>query len=123
MAAYEKTYRFSGYPDMFGFWLNEDNVIQDVKDGGPGANAGLAAKMKVLAVGGRKLSSETMSDALARAKTDPAPIELLVERDGYYRTLKVDYHLGERYRSLQRDAARPDVLAAILAPKDAAAAR
>ena len=74
-------------------------------------------KMKILAAASRKLSSETMSDAITRAKTGSSPIELLVEHEGWYRTVKVDYHGGERYRILERDASKPDLLAAILAPK------
>jgi hypothetical protein len=65
------------------------------------------------------LSSEAMTDAMAHAKSSSSPIELLVELDGYYRTIKIDYHGGEHYRVLERDPSKPDLLAAILAPKTA----
>jgi len=41
----------------------------------------------------------------------------MLVRDGeVFQTLRVDYHAGERYPQLVRDAAKPDLLSAILAP-------
>jgi hypothetical protein len=50
------------------------------------------------------------------AATNSAPIELLVERDDYYQTCKLDYHGGEKYPVLERDATKPDLLDEILQP-------
>ena len=49
--------------------------------------------------------------------------ELLVENEEYFKTHRVDYHGGERYPHLERDASQPDLLTDILKPlaPDAAA--
>ena len=51
--------------------------------------------------------------AVKAAKTDTAPIELLVENADYYRAYKLNYHGGERYPHLERIAGRPDLLSEI----------
>lgn len=119
VALREKAFKFSSYVDTLGFYTNEENVVQDVRDGSPAARGGLSPRMKLIAVDSRKLSSEVMSDAIAHAKSSTNPIELLVELDGWYRTIKIDYRGGEHYRVLERDPSKPDLLAAILAPKTA----
>jgi predicted metalloprotease with PDZ domain len=93
-----------------------DDVI-DVVDGGPAALAGLAPGMRVVAVDGRRMSRTVMHAAIERAKKGTGPIELLVENGEYFKTLQVDWHGGERNAHLERDAAQPDILTQILAPK------
>jgi hypothetical protein len=73
--------------------------------------------MKVVAVDGHKVSSDVLKDALARAKTSTSPIALLTESNDFYETHAVDWHGGERYRVLERDPSKPDLLEQILAPK------
>jgi hypothetical protein len=58
-----------------------------------------------------------MKDALARAKTSSASIALLTESNEFYETHAVEWHGGERYRVLERDPSKPDLLEKILAPK------
>jgi hypothetical protein len=60
------------------------------------------------------------------AKTNKAPVELLVESEGRYRTVEIDWHGGERFRVLARDASKPDLLDKMLTPRtgrDAGVAR
>ena len=83
----------------------------------PGRQGGLLGGAKLVAVDGRKYDAQVMKDALARARTSTAPIELLVEADDAFRTVKVDWHGGERYPALERDPSKPDLLAKILAPR------
>jgi hypothetical protein len=73
--------------------------------------------MKVLAVDGRKFSKNVYRDALKSAKSSSEPIELLVENTDYFRTFKIDYHDGEKFPHLERDASKPDLLSAIYAAK------
>ena len=73
--------------------------------------------MKVVAVNSRKFSPEILRDAIKSAKTGSAPIELLVENADYYKTYKLDYHGGEMYPHLVRDASKPDLLTDILKAK------
>jgi len=56
-------------------------------------------------------------DAIAAAKTNTAPIELIVENSDYFRTIKFDYHDGEKYPHLVRDEAKPDLLSEIYKAK------
>jgi predicted metalloprotease with PDZ domain len=113
----EKAGKSSSYWESLGFYLNEENALGDVLAGSPASKAGLVAGMKVVAVDGRKYSSEVMKEALARAKTSTTPIALLTESNELYETHAVDWHGGERYRVLERDTSKPDLLEQILAPK------
>jgi hypothetical protein len=54
---------------------------------------------------------------LESTKTNSAPLELLVENDDYFKTCKLDYHAGEKYPCVERDATRPDLLGDILKPR------
>jgi hypothetical protein len=72
--------------------------------------------MKLVAVNGRRWTPELLHIAIKAAKTNAAPIELLVENDEYFKSCKVDYHEGEKYPRLDRDPARPDLLGEILKP-------
>jgi len=112
----EKVFKFTSYIDSLGFALGEDNLIGDVRQGSPAAQAGMVARMKVLAVNGRKATADQFTSALAAGKTG-TPIELITERDGYYRTSKITYRGGEIFRVLERDPSKPDLLEAILKPK------
>jgi hypothetical protein len=73
--------------------------------------------MKVVAVNGRRFSSDVLREAIKAAKNGSAPIELLVENTDYYKTYKLDYHGGESYPHLVRDESKPDLLADILKAK------
>jgi len=84
---------------------------------GPAFKAGLAPGDKIAAVNGLALDgAETLTDAIKAAKTDAAPIELLVRNGSRYRTARVDYHGGLRYPHLERIPGAPDRLDEILAP-------
>ncbi len=117
LSAWEKMDKTEYLGDSLGFSLGE-NGVGTVVEGSPAAKAGVASGMKLVAVDGRKYSSEVLKDAIARAKSRPAPIELLVEQSEFYRTLKVEWHGGERWWGLEREPAKADLLAKILEGKD-----
>ena len=50
----------------------------------------------------------SLEDAVKAAKTDRAPIRLLVKEFDRFRTIAIDYHDGLRYPRLQRIKARWD---------------
>jgi predicted metalloprotease with PDZ domain len=79
----------------------DSNEVEDVIPGSPAAKAGVAPDMKLLAVNGRRWTPEILREAIRQAKDTKEPIELLVENDGYFKTVKVDYHGGERYPHLE----------------------
>ena len=88
------------------------NSILDVIPGSPAAIAGIAPGMKLVAVNGRKWSSDWLRVAVRGAKNGKEPIELLLENDDFIRTFAVDYHGGERYPHLESTHG-PDVLGEI----------
>ncbi len=100
-----------------GLELNNDGSISDTVEGEVAARAGIGPGMKVVAVNGRRFTSEILRDAVKAAKADSVPIELLVENSDYYKTYKLDYHGGEQYPHLVRDESKPDLLSEILKPK------
>jgi hypothetical protein len=75
--------------------------------------------MKLVAVDSLKFSDERLDDALKAAIGGREPIELLVSNGDVYKTHAVDWHGGARYPHLERDPSRPDLLAAIVAPRTA----
>ena len=100
-----------------GLDLRADGGIVDTIEGLPAAKAGIGPGMKVLAVDGRKFSKNAWREALKAAKTSSAPMEVLVENTDYIRTFKIDYHDGEKFPHLERDASKPDLLSGIYAAK------
>jgi predicted metalloprotease with PDZ domain len=93
-----------------------DNVIGDVLIDSPAYKAGLGPEMRIVSVNGRRASDELLKQAIRDAKGSGPAVELIVENNGYFRTVKVDYHDGERYPHLVRDKNAPDVLERILKP-------
>jgi predicted metalloprotease with PDZ domain len=100
-----------------GVWLKDDGTIDDIVAGSPAWEAGLGPGMKLVAVGDRAWAPEAVPEAVQAAKTSAAPITIAAVHGDVLKTFQVNYHEGERYPHLERDASRPDLLAAILAPK------
>jgi predicted metalloprotease with PDZ domain len=94
----------------------EEGVIRDVVPGLPAAEAGIGPGMRLAAVNGRRYSARGLRDTLRAAKDGKESIELLVENVEMFKTVKVDYHGGERYPHLERDEIKPDLLSAIGKP-------
>jgi predicted metalloprotease with PDZ domain len=97
-----------------GLVMRDDGTIIDTIENMIAAKAGIGPGMRVIGVNGRRYSNDVLRDALKTAKTNHAPIELLVENDEYYQTYRLDYHGGDRYPHLVRDESKPDLLSEIL---------
>ena len=108
--------KFTDLSCSLGLQIKEDGAVIDVVPGSPADKAGVGASMKLVAVNGRHWKPELLRGAVKFAKTNTAPIELLVENDEFFKTCSVDYHDGERYPRLERDTTKPDLLAEILKP-------
>ena len=66
---------------------------------------------------GRRWSPEILRAAIKAAASEKSgPTTLLVENNEFFGTCKVEYHEGEKYPQLQRDASKPDLLSQILKP-------
>jgi C-terminal processing protease CtpA/Prc len=100
-----------------GLVMRDDGTIVDTIENMIAAKAGIGPGMRVIGVNGRRYSNDVLREALKAAKTNNAPIELLVENDEYYKTYRLDYHGGDRYPHLVRDESRPDLLSEILRAK------
>jgi predicted metalloprotease with PDZ domain len=110
-------YQFVPSAFVLGLNMRDDGDISDTTEGAVAAKAGIGPGMKVVAVNGRRFSSDILREAIKSAKNSSAPIELLVENTEYYKTYKLDYHGGESYPHLVRDESKPDLLADILKAK------
>jgi predicted metalloprotease with PDZ domain len=100
-----------------GFNADKDGKLGDVRWDSAAFNAGLGSGMTVVAVNDLAYDKDTLEDAIKAAKTDKAPIRLLVKEFNRYRTIDVDYHDGLRYPHLERIPGTPDLLSAIYAAK------
>ncbi|MCF7752661.1 hypothetical protein KQ945_18020 [Bacillus subtilis subsp. subtilis] len=94
-----------------GVSVTNSGALTDVLWDSPAFNAGLAPGMTVLAVNGQVFKGDVLKDAVTAAKTDKAPITLLVRSFDRIDTVSLDYHGGLQYPSLQRIAGTPDRLA------------
>lgn len=74
----------------------------------------VAPGMKILSVNGRSWSTDVLHQAIASAKNNTPPIELVVENGSFNETYTVNYHGGERYPQLERDNTKPDVLGDVI---------
>jgi predicted metalloprotease with PDZ domain len=100
-----------------GLVLSEGGTVLDVAVGGPAQTAGIAPTVQVIAVNGRQYASGLLHEAVTNAVKTTTPIELLIKDGDFYRTVRVDYHGGERYPHLERDELKPDLLSQIITPK------
>jgi predicted metalloprotease with PDZ domain len=100
-----------------GLLAGSDGLVRDAVEGMIAAKAGIGPGMKIVAVNGRRFSSDVWRDAIRAAKSSPSPIELIIENTDYYRVVKLDYHGGEKYPHLVRDESKPDLLTEIYRAK------
>ena len=99
-----------------GLRLRKDGTISDVKMFSPAYQAGFAPQWKIVAVNDLGYSDDAFKDALKKGKRNSNPIEFIVSNNNHFRTLKIDYHGGEKYPRLERDANTPGLLDDILKP-------
>jgi predicted metalloprotease with PDZ domain len=97
-----------------GLRVNREGVVEDVVPGLAADKAGLAPRMKLIAVNGRKWSTNVLRAAIAATESGDGRLELLAENAEFYKTYPLDYHDGERHPHLERDASKPDLLSEII---------
>ena len=95
----------------------EDGRLLDVLPDSPAAASELAPGSKLVAVNGRRWSSEVLHRAIHDAAKRDEPIRLLVENSDFFHEVTLDYDAGERYPHLERVEERVDLLTSILAPR------
>ncbi len=112
----EKVYHYTNLDYSLGFTISDKGNLNDVIPGTPAAKAGLAPDMKIIAVNGRKYSSNVIHEALKQAMDNSSPIKFIVANGEFYSIVDIDYHSGERYPYLERDTAKPDLLSTVITP-------
>ncbi len=100
-----------------GLSLGSGSTIGSVIWNGPAYRAGLVKGGKLIAVNGLSYEdSADLTSAIKLAATSKDPIELLVQDDRHFRTVRIDYHDGLRYPHLERVAGKPALLDDLLTP-------
>jgi predicted metalloprotease with PDZ domain len=92
-------------------------ALTEVRWGGPAFEAGLTMGTALIAVNGREYRPDRLKVAIAMAKLNKQPIELLVKNLDRYRTVRISYFDGLKYPQLQRIEKTEDRLAGILKPR------
>ncbi|HEV8145109.1 MAG TPA: hypothetical protein VGP79_01935 [Bryobacteraceae bacterium] len=100
-----------------GMVVKEDGTVQDVAMDGPAQKAGVAPAVKIIAIDNRQFTPTLLREAVGRSTSNLQPMEILVKDGEYYRVHRVDYHGGEKYPHLERDASKPDLLTKIIEPR------
>lgn len=117
LQAIEAVRKITDLTHSLGMILDDSGTIRDVVPGLPAAEAGIAPSMKLLGVNGRRFTKELLREAIRRPRSNPEPIELLVENGDFLKTFVLEDHGGERYPKLERIPDRPDLLSSIIAPR------
>src|SRR3984885_13144785 len=99
-----------------GLRVRKDGTVADVKMFSDADKAEFAPQWKIIAINDLGYSDDGFKDALKKAKGGSEPIEFIVSNDNHFRTLKIDYHGGEKYPHLERDSSAPDLLDDIVKP-------
>jgi len=112
--AYETRSKRHDFTFSLGLSLGDDGQLSSVAWGGPAFKAGLTVGDYLVAVNGESFTPKHLKDAIAAARTEHKPIELLLKNGSRYRTVPVDYQGGLRFPKLQRIDGTPARLDAIL---------
>ncbi len=96
-----------------GLMLSDSGSVLDVIHGSPAYDAGIGPGMKITAVDRKEFSPDVLTQAITTAKSNAAPIQLMVANGPQFQSDSLNYHGGLRYAHLQRDSAKPDYLTQI----------
>ncbi|HET7675049.1 MAG TPA: M61 family peptidase [Gammaproteobacteria bacterium] len=115
--AYEKRDHSIELTYSLGISVDKDGTMRDVLWDSPAFKAGLAPAMVIKAVNGKAFTTDGLKQAVVAARTDKAPIKLLVTDFNEYKTISIDYHGGLKYPHLERIPGKPDYLSQVLAAR------
>lgn len=99
-----------------GLRLGTDGGVVDVLPGSPAFQGGFIPGMKVVSVDGTRFSPTVLHDEIRAGQTGKEPLSFVVSSGTFVKTLRVDYHGGERYPRLERIPGASDRLSDILRP-------
>jgi predicted metalloprotease with PDZ domain len=113
----QKNRKFMDFTYSGGFTVGMDGKIGSVLWDSPAFNAGLTIGSEIVAVNGRKMDMDSITQAIKdAAKNGPAP-QLLIHDGDVYKTVTLDWHGGLRYPHLEKVGKGPGTLDALLAPR------
>ncbi len=112
--ALEAANKGADFSFSLGFRVSEEGEIGDVVPGTPAFEAGLGPGMKLATVNGRAFDTDRLREALRQGMTSREPLELGVENFDVLKTIKINYHGGEKFPHLEREASKPDLLQQII---------
>jgi predicted metalloprotease with PDZ domain len=100
-----------------GLSFGQNGNVTQVQWDGPAFNQGITVGTQVVAVNGVTYGAEGLRRAIAAAKSDGTPVELLLKNGDQYRTVTTDYREGLRYPHLERIAGSADRLVDVFTPR------
>jgi predicted metalloprotease with PDZ domain len=109
--------KLDSFAYSIGAVVDNKGRVTDVTWEGPAFKAGLTLGSEITAVNGVEYDADELKDAITDAKSDQAPIQLLIKWNGAYRTISVPYHGGLRYPHLERVPNTPALLDALITAK------
>lgn len=98
---------------------SEPGQIIDVLWNSPAFEAGMSPNMKIIAINGEAFDGDVMADVVkaAAAGKQKAPIELMIQNQDYYSTIRINYQGGAKYPRLERVEGKADLLTLISGAK------
>jgi predicted metalloprotease with PDZ domain len=96
-----------------GLLLKDNGTVVDVVPERAADKARIGPGMKLIAINGRRWSSERLQDAITATRSG-GKLNLLMENGDRFETYALDYADGARYPHLKRDEKKTDILGAIL---------
>jgi predicted metalloprotease with PDZ domain len=101
-----------------GVQVGRDGVVSGVLWDSPAFDAGIVTGTKIVGVGGKTYSDDTMRETIAAAKGGREPLSLVVQRGERVMTVAVPYDGGLRYPWLESTTpGKPAPLDRLLAPR------
>ncbi len=98
---------------------SEPGQVIDVLWNSPAFEAGMSPNMKIVAINGEGFDGDVMADVVKAdaAGKQKAPIELLVQNQDYFSTIRINYQGGAKYPRLERVEGTADLLTLISGAK------
>jgi predicted metalloprotease with PDZ domain len=99
-----------------GLQLGDDGTVADVRESSAAWNDGFGVGMKIVAVNGRAFTPDVWQAAVKATSASFAPLDLLIDHDGYYRDMYLHYHGGAKHPHLVRIPGTVDMFADMMRP-------
>ncbi len=115
--AVEKQRKRTDLSFSIGLGVGPMGDISSVAWGSPAFDAGLTVGDSITAVAGQTFTPDRLKEAITAAKTDKAPIVLVIKNGEQITETRIDYHGGLRYPRLQKTGSADAGLDRLLAAR------